>query len=41
MNYRQHYRTKPKLSTEIVRGLGLAIVIGVLLAAALTGGFKW
>jgi hypothetical protein len=41
MNHRSHYRTTPKRSTELMRSLGLAIVIGVLLAAALTGGFKW
>lgn len=31
MNYRSHYRTCPKRSTELLRGLGLAIAIGALL----------
>ena len=29
MNHRSHYRTTPKRSTEFLRGLGLAILLGI------------
>lgn len=35
MNARQHYRTTPKRSTEFLRGLALAIVIGIIGALVL------
>lgn len=33
--HRQHYRTTPKRSTEFLRGLALAIVIGIIGALVL------